>query len=139
MSEILVGSVEPAAQAFGMTGVFVGVIVVAIIGNAAEHSTAILAALKNRMDLSHRHRHRQQHPDRPLRRAGARARQPTSSGPSPMDLVFTPPRCWPWSLPWLITGAGRRATARSNWLEGVQLLAVYVILAMVFYFLPEVP
>lgn len=52
ISEILVGSVEHAAQSFGMTKVFVGVIVVAIIGNAAEHSTAVLVALKDRMDLS---------------------------------------------------------------------------------------
>jgi Ca2+:H+ antiporter len=52
MSEFLVGSVEAAAQALGMNRVFVGVIVVAIIGNAAEHSTAVLMALKNKMDLS---------------------------------------------------------------------------------------
>ena len=52
VSEILVGSVEHAAHSFGMTSVFVGVIVVAIIGNAAEHSTAVLVARKNRMDLA---------------------------------------------------------------------------------------
>ena len=52
MSEILVGRVEEAARALGLTEVFVGVIVVAIIGNAAEHSTAILVALKNKMDLA---------------------------------------------------------------------------------------
>ena len=52
MSEILVGSVEQAAEATGMSSVFVGIIVVAIVGNAAEHSTAVLAAIKNRMDLS---------------------------------------------------------------------------------------
>jgi Ca2+:H+ antiporter len=52
VSEFLVGSVEKAAESFGMNHVFVGVIVVAIIGNAAEHSTAILVAMKNRMDLA---------------------------------------------------------------------------------------
>src|SRR5262249_39450097 len=52
ISEILVGSVEPAAEAFGMTRIFLGVIVVAIVGNAAEHSTAILMAMKNRMELT---------------------------------------------------------------------------------------
>lgn len=52
MSEFLVGSVEAARESLGLTEVFVGVIVVAIIGNAAEHSTAVLAALKNKMDLS---------------------------------------------------------------------------------------
>ena len=52
MSEFLVGSVESARESLGLTEVFVGVIIVAIIGNAAEHSTAVLAALKNKMDLS---------------------------------------------------------------------------------------
>jgi Ca2+:H+ antiporter len=52
MSEILVGSVTEAADAMGMSKVFVGVIIVAVVGNAAEHSTAIVMALKNRLDLS---------------------------------------------------------------------------------------
>jgi Ca2+:H+ antiporter len=52
MSEILVGAIEPAAKDLGLSSLFVGVFVVAIIGNAAEHSTAIFAALRNRMDLS---------------------------------------------------------------------------------------
>src|SRR4029453_1588540 len=52
MSEILVGSIEPTAHEFGLSNAFVGVFVVAILGNAAEHATAITAALKDRMDLS---------------------------------------------------------------------------------------
>lgn len=52
MSEILVGSVSQAAQDMGMSKVFVGVIIVAVVGNAAEHSTAIVMAVKNRLDLS---------------------------------------------------------------------------------------
>src|SRR5262249_43140358 len=52
MSEYLVHSVEAAASALGMNDVFIGVIVIAIIGNAAEHSTAVLMALKNKMDLA---------------------------------------------------------------------------------------
>ena len=52
MSEFLVGAVEATAKSFGMTEVFVGVIVVAIIGNAAEHSTAVLMAIKNKMDIA---------------------------------------------------------------------------------------
>lgn len=52
MSEILVGSVSQAAQDMGMSTAFVGVIIVAVVGNAAEHSTAIVMALKNRLDLS---------------------------------------------------------------------------------------
>ena len=52
MSELLVDSAEQAAHALGMSSVFVGVIVVAIVGNAAEHSTAVLVAMKNKMDLA---------------------------------------------------------------------------------------
>ena len=52
LSEFLVGTIENMRSTFGLTEVFVGVIIVAIVGNAAEHSTAILMALKNKMDLS---------------------------------------------------------------------------------------
>jgi Ca2+:H+ antiporter len=52
LSEILVGSVEQAAHEIGMSKVFVGIIIVAVIGNAAEHSSAVAAAMRNRMDLS---------------------------------------------------------------------------------------
>jgi Ca2+:H+ antiporter len=52
VSEFLVGSVEAARESLGLTEVFVGVIIVAIIGNAAEHSTVVLAALKDKVDLS---------------------------------------------------------------------------------------
>jgi Ca2+:H+ antiporter len=52
MSEVLVGTIEPTAHALGLSDAFVGVFVVAILGNAAEHATAVTAALKNRMDLS---------------------------------------------------------------------------------------
>ena len=52
MSEILVGAIQPTARSLGLSSGFVGVFVVAILGNAAEHATAISAAMKNRMDLS---------------------------------------------------------------------------------------
>ncbi len=52
VSEILVGAIEPTAHEFGLNRIFVGVFIVAILGNAAEHATAISAAMKNRMDLS---------------------------------------------------------------------------------------
>jgi Ca2+:H+ antiporter len=52
MSEILVGAVEPTAHEFGLSNAFVGVFVVAILGNAAEHASAITAAMKDRMDLA---------------------------------------------------------------------------------------
>lgn len=134
MSEILVGSVESAAHAMGMTSIFVGVIVVAIIGNAAEHSTAILVAMKNRMDLS-------------LGIAIGSSIQVAlfvapvlvlSSyflGPKPMDLVFTPVEILTIALSVLIC-AQITDDGESNWLEGVQLISVYIIFALVFYFLP---
>src|SRR5947209_5106396 len=51
-SEILVGSLETARQSLGLTELFVGVIIVAIVGNAAEHGSAVLMAVRNKMDLS---------------------------------------------------------------------------------------
>lgn len=135
VSEILVGSVEHAAHSFGMTSVFVGVIVVAIIGNAAEHSTAVLVALKNRMDLS-------------IGIAVGSSIQIALFvapvlvcasyfiGPHPMDLVFTPAEVLAVALSVLIAGQ-ITSDGESNWLEGVQLLSVYIILALMFYFLPE--
>jgi Ca2+:H+ antiporter len=135
ISEILVGSVEQAAHAFGMSSIFVGVIVVAIVGNAAEHSTAVLVAMKNRMDLA-------------LSIAIGSSIQIAlfvapvlvllsyAMGPQPMDLVFTPAEVLAVALAVAIAGqiAG---DGESNWLEGVQLLAVYVIIGIIFYFLPE--
>jgi Ca2+:H+ antiporter len=137
ISEILVGSVQEAAKAFGMTEIFVGVIVVAIIGNAAEHSTAVIAAMKNKMELSF----------------GVAVGSSIQIallvapllvilshfvGPHPMDLAFTPAEVLAIFLAILITGQVA-ADGETNWLEGVQLLAVYVILAIVFYFLPDFP
>ena len=136
ISEILVGSVEHAAKSFGMTSVFVGVIVVAIIGNAAEHSTAILVARKNRMDLA-------------LGIAIGSSIQIALFvapvlvllsyfiAPSPMNLVFTPAEVIAVTLSVFIC-AQTANDGESNWMEGVQLLAVYAILGLMFYFLPEV-
>lgn len=135
MSEILVGSVEATAKDLGMTQVFIGVVVVAIIGNAAEHSTAIFAAMRNRMDLS-------------IGIAIGSSVQIAMFvapflvllsyviAPHPMDLVFSVPEVLAVALAVAISGQ-IASDGESNWLEGVQLLAVYVILALVFYFLPE--
>jgi len=135
VSEILVGSVEHAAHSFGMTSVFVGVIVVAIIGNAAEHSTAILVARKNRMDLA-------------LGIAIGSSIQIALFvapvlvlmsyflAPTPMNLVFTPAEVLAVTLSVLIC-AQTANDGECNWMEGIQLLAVYAILGVVFYFLPD--
>ncbi len=135
MSEVLVGSVEQAAHAWGMTSLFIGVIVVAIIGNAAEHSSAVLFALKNKMDLS-------------MSIAIGSSIQialfvapvlvvaSRFVGPRPMDLVFSPAEVLAVVLAVVIVGE-IASDGESNWLEGAMLLAVYLILGISFYFLPE--
>jgi Ca2+:H+ antiporter len=135
VSEILVGSVQEAAAAFGMTRVFIGVIVVAVVGNAAEHSTAVMLALKDRMEMA-------------MGIAVGSSLQIALLvapllvivshfiGPHPMDLMFTPAEVLAIFLSVLITGQ-IASDGETNWIEGVQLLAVYLILAIVFYFLPE--
>ena len=134
MSEILVGAIEPTAHEFGLSNVFVGVFVVAILGNAAEHATAITAAMKDRMDLS-------------LSISIGSSVQVALFvapllvlaslflGPAPMDLAFSPGLVLSVLLSVLITGqiAG---DGRSDWLKGVQLLAVYLVLGLTFFFLP---
>jgi Ca2+:H+ antiporter len=134
LSEILVGSVEEAAHALGMTDVFIGLIVVAIAGNAAEHATAVLLARKDRMDLA-------------IGIALGSSIQIALLvapilvfasyfiGPRPMDLVFSPPEVLGVVVAVLLA-AQIAGDGESNWLEGVQLLAVYLILAIVFYFYP---
>ncbi|MEW6529761.1 MAG: calcium/proton exchanger [Thermodesulfobacteriota bacterium] len=134
MSEILVGSVTEAANTLGMSSVFIGVIVVAMVGNAAEHSSAVTMALKNRMDLS-------------LGIAIGSSVQIALFvapllvllsywiAPSPMNLVFTVGE----SLA-VILSVGICSqivvNGQSNWFEGVLLLAVYAILGLAFYFVP---
>jgi len=135
MSEFLVGSVEKAAEKLGMTEVFVGVIVVAVIGNAAEHSTAVLVAMKNKMDLA-------------LNIAIGSALQIAlfvapvlvfasvlMGHPQPLDLHF--------SLMEVIAVIVAIASlamvcvdGECHWMEGVMLLAVHLMLGLAFYHLP---
>jgi Ca2+:H+ antiporter len=134
MSEFLVGSVESARESFGLTEVFVGVIIVAIIGNAAEHSTAVLAALKNKVDLS-------------LGIAIGSSLQIAlfvtpvllfASYPfgRPMNLEFSLPEIAAVALAvWIVTEIS--GDGECNWLEGVQLISVYLIICILFFFLPE--
>lgn len=134
MSEILVGAVEEAALTLGMSEVFVGVIVVAVIGNAAEHSTAVLVALKDKMDLS-------------IQIAVGSSVQIALFvapllvflsyfvGPAPMDLRFTTFEVVAVALT-VFTIAQIAQDGETNWMEGVHLLAVYLILAIAFFYLP---
>lgn len=136
VAEWLVGSVTLAAAALGMNKIFVGIIVVAIVGNAAEHSTAILVARNNRMDLA-------------MGVAiGSSIQLALFVAPmlvfssylfnpsEPLDLVFAPLEVVAVVLSVLvveqITGDGE-----THWLEGVQLLSVYIILALMFYLAPS--
>ena len=133
MSELLVGSVEHAAESLGMNQVFVGVILVAMIGNAAEHSTAVLVALRNKMDLC-------------INIAVGSSLQIALFvapllvflsyvvGPAPMDLRFTAIEV----LAVAVAVGTMQAIAHdgeTNWMEGVQLLAVYAILGAAFFLL----
>jgi len=134
MSEILVGSIQPVARQFGMTEVFIGVIVVAMVGNAAEHSTAVLMARKDRMDLA-------------LSITVGSSIQIALFvapllvlasyliGPNPMNLVLTPAEILAVTFSVVIAGQ-ICGDGESNWFEGTQLLAVYAIVALLFYFLP---
>jgi Ca2+:H+ antiporter len=134
MSEFLVGAVEAARATLGLTEVFVGVIVIAVIGNAAEHSTAVLMAMRNKIGLS-------------LGIAvGSSLQIALFVAPAlvffsylfgqPMDLEFTLPEVVAVIvavyLLFQIDGDGE-----TNWLEGVQLLSVYLILGILFFYLPE--
>ncbi|HLP17507.1 MAG TPA: calcium/proton exchanger [Bacteroidota bacterium] len=135
MSELLVGSVEHAAASFGMSSVFIGVIVVAVIGNAAEHSTAVLTARKNKMDLSFGIAIGSSI-QIALFVAPAIVFASYAIGPRPMNLVFTPIEVVAVGLAVLIMEQ-ISSDGESNWLEGVQLLSVYIIFALVFYFIPS--
>ena len=135
MSEILVSAVEATSHSLGLNAVFMGVVVVAIVGNAAEHSTAVLMALKNQMDLA-------------VGIAFGSALQvalfvapvlvfASHLRPSgPMDLVFSTMEV---IAVILAVGVARMVAedGESTWLEGAMLLMVYGILAVAFYFLPD--
>ncbi|HEY0023602.1 MAG TPA: calcium/proton exchanger [Longimicrobium sp.] len=137
MAEFLVAAASHTAEALGWSQVFVGVIVVAIIGNAAEHSTAIIMAAKNKMDAA-------------INIAVGSSIQIALFvapllvflsyfiAPQPMDLIFTPMEVLAVGLCVGIM-AFCSMDGESHWMEGVQLLAVYVILGIAFYFLPVDP
>jgi Ca2+:H+ antiporter len=134
LSEFLVGTIGNVRDSVGLTEVFVGVIVVAIVGNAAEHSTAIVVAMKNKMDLS------------VGIAIGSSLQIALFVAPvliflsylfgRPMDLEFTMPEVVAVVasvyILFQISGDGE-----TNWIEGVQLLSVYLILGILFFYLPE--
>jgi Ca2+:H+ antiporter len=132
MSEILVGSIEEASHQIGLSQFFVGVFVVAIVGNAAEHYVAVVVAMKNKMDLA-------------VNIAIGSSAQIALFvapvlvllsfvvGPHPMALVFNG-----YELAGLIAAVlianFLASEGESTWFEGVQLLALYAVLGLVFFF-----
>jgi len=136
VSEIFVESVQAAAVAFGMTPAFVGFVVVAMVGGAAEMASAFSGARKNRLDLS-------------VGIALGSASQIALFvapvlvllsyvlGPAPMDLQF-----WPGAVVMVLiatmTASFVTNSGRSAWFVGVLLLMVYLIFAMTLYLLPPV-
>lgn len=134
MSEILVGALEPTAEEWGMSELFVGVMLVPLVGNVAEHLVAVQVAWKNKMDLA-------------IGIAAGSGLQialfvapvlvlvSQFVGPAPMSLVFNS-----YELAALVGGVLTMVLisvdGRTNWLEGAQLLGLYLILAMAFWFVP---
>jgi Ca2+:H+ antiporter len=133
LSEILVGAVEPVVEGLGISEFFVGIIFIPIIGNVAEHLVAVQVAIRNKMTLS-------------VEVAVASSLQvalfvvPVLVFLSlllghPLTLIFT-------QFELLALGAGVliaalvSADGESNWLEGVELLAIYLILGLAFMLIP---
>ena len=133
LSEILVGVVEPVVTQLGVTEFFLGIILVPIVGNVAEHLVGVQAAIKNRMELSL------------TISLGSSLQIALFVAPllvfisllmgNPLTLIFNQ-----FELIALVGGALIAALialdGESNWLEGAQLLVVYVIIGMAFFFLP---
>jgi Ca2+:H+ antiporter len=132
MSEVLVGSISEASQSVGLSEFFIGVIVIAIVGNAAEHWVAVLVAYKNKMNLA-------------VNIAIGSSAQVALFvapilvfasfiiGPEPMALVFNGFEMGAILFAVLIANYVTHE-GESTWFEGVQLLAVYLILGLAFGF-----
>jgi len=134
-SELLVESLEVATHQLGFTALFTGVILLPIIGNAAEHATAVTVAMKDKMDLS-------------LTVAvGSSLQIALFVAPvlvlagwfmgQPMDLDFNPFELVAVAVAVAITNS-ISADGKSNWLEGILLLAAYAVLGLAFYFHPVI-
>lgn len=133
LSEVLVGSIEPVLETLGWTEFFVGVVLIPIVGNVAEHLVAVQVAMNNQMDLS-------------LEVAlGSSLQVALFVAPvlvfvsllmgHPLTLLFNPFELAALGAGAIIAGMVAQ-DGESTWLEGAQLLAVYLILAIAFFFLP---
>jgi Ca2+:H+ antiporter len=135
-SELLVGAVEPVVASLGVSEFFLGIILIPIVGNVAEHLVAVEVAGRNMMDLS-------------VEIAIASSLQialfvaPVLVFVSllfghPLQLIFNQFELLALIVGVLIT-AMVSADGESNWLEGATLLAVYLILGLAFFLLPTIP
>lgn len=133
LSEVLVGSLEGFSQQLGLTEVFAGLIIIPIIGNAAEHAASVFA-LKNKLDLA-------------IQIAlGATIQIALLVAPvlvilsymvgKPMDLVIHRPLELVGLFGATVITASVARDGETNWLEGAMLLGVYFLLALAFFFLP---
>jgi Ca2+:H+ antiporter len=134
MSEVLVGAAEATGEALGMSQVFIGVVFLAIVGGAAESSSAIAMGRRNKMDLT-------------LGIALGSCIQIALFiapvlvlasyfvAPRPLELSFNRAEIGALFMAVLIA-AVVAGDGRSNWYKGVQLIAVYLIIALMFYFIP---
>jgi Ca2+:H+ antiporter len=131
LSEFLVGSTEEAVKALGLSQIFVGLILIPIIGNAAEHSSAVMMALKNRMDLA------------VSISVGSAIQVALLVGPllvllgvvlgQPMDLSFTVMEVASVAVAVGIASSVMQ-DSESNWLEGAFLLIAYAVVGIAFFF-----
>ena len=133
MSEFLVGALEPTVEQLGMSKLFVGLIVVPIVGNAAEHSSAIFLARKDKMDVS-------------IEIAIGSSTQialfiapmlvflSLLVGEPYLDLIFSSFEIAAVAFSAIVLGF-IALDGRSNWFEGAQLVGAYCIMAVSFYFL----
>ncbi|NLU50355.1 MAG: calcium/proton exchanger [Syntrophomonadaceae bacterium] len=130
-SELLVSGIEPVTEALGWSEFFIGIIIIPVIGNAAEHFTAVLMALKNKMDLSFEIA------------VGSSTQIALLVTPflvflsfafgRPMDMIFNYFEIIAVGLAVLIAQF-ISLDGESNWLEGSLLVAAYLIIAIAFYF-----
>lgn len=128
-SELLVNSIEPMTESAGISQMFIGIILIPIVGNAAEHTTAIIMALKNKMDIS-------------IEIAVGSSLQialfviPVSVLISllfkPMSIVFKPVELFLFGASVLIANQIVKS-GKTNWMEGLKLMSVYLIAAIGFY------
>lgn len=134
MSEILVATVEHAATALGLSNLFIGVVVVAVVGNAAEHSTAVMMAMRNRMEIA-------------ISIAMGSSTQialfvapllvllSLVMAPAPLSLAFTGVEVFLVLMATFVASV-LIVDGKSTWFTGVQLIAVYLVMAITVFAIP---